>query len=205
MCHPEIILEQGKKSVRSVLIVFGRLIRRRSTMHRLENSPERQTILWIHFLNSSFSAVSLVLSGFLNLLFSVHQPKASCFCDWITSGIQMTRGQTEIGRGGLELQLHQMKNEGPSDFWLLQFSTQAALLPLSPPQNCLGSGVKVNAEKGERKEKGWFPQSLSFKSSFPFLKPELKEFSWVSLCLFHNAYFWILMLWDQAGDTWGEK
>lgn len=156
MCHPEIILEQGKKSVSSVLIVFGRLMRGRSTMHRLENSPERQTGNGIHFLISSFSAVSLVVSGFLNLFFSVHQPKASCFCDWLTSGIQVTRGQTEVGRGGLELQLHQMKNEGPSpsEFWLLQFSIYAALLPVPPPQNCLGSGVKVNAKKETEKKKG---------------------------------------------------
>lgn len=49
MYHPEIILEQGKKSVSSVLIAFGRLIRGRPTMHRLDTSPERQTISWDPF------------------------------------------------------------------------------------------------------------------------------------------------------------
>lgn len=59
-------------------------------------------------------------------------------------------------------------------------------------------------KRGEEK-KEWFPQSLSFRSSFLLLKAELEGFSWVSLYLFHNAYFCILTEWDQAGNTWGKK
>lgn len=182
-------------------------MRGRSTMHRLENSPERQTGNGIHFLISSFSAVSLVVSGFLNLFFFSPSAK-SLLLLWLTHIWHSSDKRPDRGRerrfgtaapsnekwGSLSLRIL-----APAVFHIGCFAASA------PTTKLPGVWGESKCKKGDGKEKGWFPQSLCFKSSFLFLKPELKEHSWVSLCLFHNAYFWILMLWNQAGDTWGEK
>lgn len=210
-------LGQGKRSVSSVLTVFGRLIRSRGwTCWRpaqVEDQPRKTnnfmgSISWPLSSPLSPSTVWFPESPFFS-------PPAKCHSLlWLSHiwGPNDKRPETESeekkkeGRGGLVPPLTTAAPLSPcSEVWLLQFSTGAALLPLLPPQNCLGPGVKVNGEKGEGEKKEWFPQSLSFRSSFLLLKAELEGFSWVSLYLFHNAYFCILTEWDQAGDTWGKK
>ena len=206
MCHPEIILEQGKKSVSSVLIAFGRLIRGRPTMHRLETSPERQTISWDPFPDLFLLHCLPSIVCFLKPPFFSPSAK-SLLLLWLSHIGCSNDKRPDRGRE------RRFGTPVPSnEKWgclFLRILTPAVFhtgcfVVIAPPQNCLGSGVKVNAEKGG-KEKGWPLQSLSFKSSSRLLKPDLKEVAWFSLCLFHKAYFWILMLWDQAGDTWGEK
>lgn len=207
-------LGQGKRPVSSVL-VFGMLIRSRPTIP-WETSPDpHKKFYGVHFLASFFSAISPVLSGFLSLLFSVQQPKGTCSCDWVTSGVQMRRGRRKRkkkeGEGGLALpleqQLYQMKNASspPSELWLLQFFTLAVFLPLPPPQNCLGFGVNKNGEKGEGRQGKGDSLNSQFQEFLSATQVERKGFSWVPLCLLHNAYFCILTTWDQAGDTWGKK
>lgn len=161
-------LGQGKRPVSSVL-VFGMLIRSRPTIP-WEISPDpHKKFYGVHFLASSFSAISPVLSGFLSLLFSVQQPKGTCSCDWVTSGVQMRRGRRKRkkkeGEGGLALPLGTaaLPNEK------CKFSSLGTVAPAVFHISCLlttAPTTELPGVWGEQKWRkrrkaageGWFPQ-----------------------------------------------
>lgn len=172
-------LGQGKRPVSSVL-VFGMLIRSRPTIP-WEISPDpHKKFYGVHFLASFFSAISPVLSGFLSLLFSVQQPKGTCSCDWVTSGVQMRRGQrkrkkrkgkvvwpcllnSSSTKWKMQVLLH--RNCGSCSFshWLSSYHC---------PHHRIAWGLGWT--KMEKKEKGGrgrvIPSTLSFRSSSLQLK-----------------------------------
>lgn len=118
----------------------------------------------IHFLTSFFSAISQhCLVPWVSFFQSISQMSLTSVTEshlgskWQEARDRKWRKKKKEGRGGLVPPLITAAPLSPcSEVWLLQFSTGAALLPLLPPQNCLGPGVKVNGEKGEGKQKSDF-------------------------------------------------